>query len=248
MAKEKGKRVFSLNEIEEIKCLVRQKEYADDETQKLIRRKIRKIGLRWNEVAGRSMKFNLTNLQKLFEIGVLKVEGDLVETYAENGYDLATPKHKNIIMDNKAIMNDRSLSCKGRKDSDEHYVIDLCDNILGTKALRQHRFEFLKGDTGVSLPVDAYYPELNLVVEYNEIQHTESTPFFDKKMTVSGVSRGEQRRIYDQRRREILPKYGIKLVNISYTDFGDTKKIKRDIAHNRETVEKILKNAEITIF
>ena len=37
------------------------------------------------------------------------------------------------------------------------------------------------------LPVDAYYEELNLVVEYREKQHTEEIKFFDRsdKITVS---------------------------------------------------------------
>ena len=101
-----------------------------------------------------------------------------------------------------------------RKNSDEHYVIDLCDEILGLKASRQHTFDFLRGDgePGRKLPVDAYYPNLKLVVEYKERQHTESVAFFNKKTTVSGVSRDEQRRIYDQRRRNVLPKHGIQLI------------------------------------
>ena len=43
-----------------------------------------------------------------------------------------------------------------RKDSDEFYVINLCDDILGLKALRQHTFDFLRGDgtPGRKLPED----------------------------------------------------------------------------------------------
>ena len=57
---------------------------------------------------------------------------------------------------------------------DEDYIIDLCDKILGLKALRQHRFDFLRGDPkrngkpGVRLPVDAFYDSKNLVIEYYE--------------------------------------------------------------------------------
>ncbi len=98
---------------------------------------------------------------------------------------------------------------------DEDYVIDLCDKVLRQTALRQHRFGFLRGDAGsgglaASLPVDAYYPALKLVVEYHERQHSEAVALFDRRMTVSGVSRGEQRRRYDQLRREVLPKHGLK--------------------------------------
>ena len=110
--------------------------------------------------------------------------------------------------------------------SDEHYVIDLCDEVLGSKALRQHRFDFLRGDArpgaqGVCLPVDAYYPEVDLVIEYRERQHNEAVSFFDKpdRVTVSGVHRGEQRRLYDERRRKGLPEHGIRLVELSHTDF-----------------------------
>lgn len=125
-----------------------------------------------------------------------------------------------------------------RSDSDESYVIDLCDEVLGELALRQHTFDFLRGDpsesfpSGKKLPVDAYYPNKNIVVEYREKQHTESVAFFDRRSTVSGVGRGEQRRIYDQRRRDILPQYGIKLIEISYSSFNyDSKK---KIIRNRQ--------------
>ena len=58
-------------------------------------------------------------------------------------------------------------------------------------------------------------------MEYREKQHTESVSFFDKpnKLTVSGVNRGLQRKIYDERRRTVLPKHKISLIEISYSDF-----------------------------
>lgn len=138
-----------------------------------------------------------------------------------------------------------------RLDSDETYVINLCDEILNIKGIRQHRFDFLRGDIGKNgksrrLPVDVYYLELNLVVEYREKQHEEPTSFFDKpdKMTISGVSRGEQRKVYDQRRRDVLPKHGITLLEISYKDFqfDSRKRIVRnnvkDIAVLRNKLKK----------
>jgi len=64
----------------------------------------------------------------------------------------------------------------GRDSSDEAYVADLCDRILGETALRQHRFDWLLGDPTSAgrrarLPVDACSTGLRLVVEYREIQH-----------------------------------------------------------------------------
>ena len=76
-----------------------------------------------------------------------------------------------------------------KKYRDEDYVIDLCDEVLNLKASRQHRFDFLVGDTGMPLPTDAYYAEHNLVVEYRERQHTESIGFWNK-MTASDVHSG----------------------------------------------------------
>ena len=140
----------------------------------------------------------------------------------------------------------RSLS---RSQSDEAYVIDLCDEVLQLRASRQHHFDFLVGDPGQygrcrKLPVDAYYESLSLVIEYREKQHTEEVRHFDKPdiMTVSGVNRGEQLKIYDQRRRDELPKHGIKLIEISYTDFefDSRKKIVRDYPKDLLKVKQIL--------
>jgi hypothetical protein len=139
---------------------------------------------------------------------------------------------------------------KVKSDSDEKYVIDLCDKILGIQASRQHKFEFLRGDynskgSSRKLPVDAYYQDLNLAIEYRERQHTESVAFFDKidKLTVSGVHRGEQRRRYDQRRRDILPKHGIVLIEISYSDFdhNSRKRINREPKTDMAIIKQMLK-------
>ncbi|MCX5275035.1 hypothetical protein [Streptomyces virginiae] len=87
-----------------------------------------------------------------------------------------------------------------RDGSDEAYVVGLCERILGENALPQHRFDWLLGDPGsggrrVQLPVDAFWPGHQLVVEYRELQHDQPMPHFDKpnRLTVSGVHRGEQR-------------------------------------------------------
>ena len=113
-----------------------------------------------------------------------------------------------------------------RNCSDEHYIIDLLDDYLGLKAERQKTFDFLRGDPspnrqGRKLPVDAFYPSLCMAVEYHERQHSESVKHFDKpdKITVSGVHRGKQRLIYDQRRQEILPLHSISLVLLKYSEF-----------------------------
>lgn len=114
-----------------------------------------------------------------------------------------------------------------RCSSDEAWIIDLCDAVLGKKAIRQHRFPFLLGDAGASgrrvlLPVDAFYPDLGLVIEYHERQHSGRVRFFDDRPTISGVPRGEQRRRYDDYRRTLLPLHGCALVVFDYSEFGHT--------------------------
>lgn len=93
------------------------------------------------------------------------------------------------------------------------------------------------------LPVDAYYPDLGLVVEYCERQHMESVAFFDRRLTVSGVGRGEQRRKYDQRRRELLPAHRLQLVEIAFSQLKHTKskRLMRDSAADLEVLRARLK-------
>lgn len=138
------------------------------------------------------------------------------------------------------------------KKRDEDYVIELCSRVLNqeNEVKTQHRFNFLRGDVlkdgalkenvGRMLPVDAYYKRLNLVIEYWECQHTEQVKFFDKKKTCDGRTRAEQRVIYDQRRKELLPKNGIKLVIIKYSDFGDRKRLCRNPEHDMAVIKQKL--------
>ena len=144
------------------------------------------------------------------------------------------------VIEQKEVVKIRKSKLHKRSNSDEAYIIDMCDEVLGCLASRQHTFDFLLGDLhkdGISrtkLPVDAYYASLSLVIEFMEKQHTEGVTHFDKPnvMTISGVSRGEQRRIYDKRRRDLLLSTGLKLLN-DYSEFEHTSSKK--LLRNRES-------------
>jgi len=134
-----------------------------------------------------------------------------------------------------------------RSESDEFYVVDLSDELLGVPASRQHKFEWLRGDWSEKkqsfsyLPVDGYWKSLDLVIEYAERQHSEPVKVFDQRDTVSGVPRGQQRRIYDQRRVDLVPANGLRLVVIPATAFLLTRKrIARDHKRDIEVVRGIL--------
>ena len=130
-----------------------------------------------------------------------------------------------------------------RAASDEHYVLDLCDEVLGAACQRQATFDWLRGDpssnrpAGTKLPVDGYWRELGLVVEFQEEQHYGPSPFFDRRQTVSGVGRGEQRRLYDARKRELVPVNGLELVVIAKSEFVvKSKRIIREHARDSDVV------------
>ncbi|WP_433341502.1 hypothetical protein [Micromonospora sp. CA-111912] len=136
-----------------------------------------------------------------------------------------------------------------RSASDEAYVIDLCDDVLGEQAARQHRFEWLLGDPSLTgrqakLPVDAYWARRRLVVEYRELQHDQPVPHFDKpdRLTVSGVHRGKQRALYDARRDAEIPAHGLRLVVIRPRDL-DTDgrgRLRRNTTADRQILRKLL--------
>jgi len=137
----------------------------------------------------------------------------------------------------------------GRESSDEHYVVDLCDEVLREKGMRQHRFDWLLGDAGKSgrqakLPVDGFWPGANIVVEYRELQHVGPVPQFDKpdRLTVSGVHRGLQRVIYDARRDQLIPAHGIRLVVIapSHLDANSRGRLLRNREGDLVTVRRIM--------
>ena len=136
-----------------------------------------------------------------------------------------------------------------RADRDEDYVIDVCDEILGEPALRQYRFGWLRGDPGrtgrrVALPVDAYWPDPAVVLEYRELQHEEPNRHFDKpdQLTISGVHRGILRAIYDARRDELIPAHGIRLVVITphHLDATGRGRLRRTRSYDQPAIERLL--------
>lgn len=218
----KSKLIYTKEEAEEIKRLIEAKLKADSAKQRGIRAKIRKLGFRASEFGFRD---GYTVAQFL---SVVKITGTQT-----------TAGITNTVNVHIAPSTRETKATKTRMQSDESYVIDLCDEVLQLKAFLQHRFDFLKGDAGTKLPVDAYYPTLKLVVEFRERQHTEDVKFFDRRQTGSGVGRGEQRKLYDQRRRELLPKNGIQLLEIGYDDFEHSSKKK--LFKNREADLKVIR-------
>jgi hypothetical protein len=131
-----------------------------------------------------------------------------------------------------------------RVTSDEHYVLDLCDTLLGEAA---------SGTIGSSIgyvatPVRGYRLTATGPVTASSLSTTNASTYepvaiFDKPnvITVSGVHRGEQRRLYDLRRQELVPAHGLRLVVIRSTDLAGTgRRLRRDVDHDAPIISNML--------
>jgi len=142
-----------------------------------------------------------------------------------------------------------------RTESDEKYILDLVAEVLTEPDYRwQHRFPTLLGDPGKdgkqrTLPVDGYFPRHRLIVEYWEKQHSAPVPIMDEGMTVSGISRGHQRRAYDQRRQAWADAHRLRLVILDYRGFetDELGRLRRDPAHDRQIVAQALQAAGVLV-
>ena len=221
----KGKTNFTELEAEKIIALIEEKLKLDSNGQKGIRAKIRNLGFYASD-------FGLRDNYTVADFKSVTTIAGKSETLNSE----ITIKAQIPIITKSAKLT--------RSTSDESYIIDLCDEVLKQAAQRQHRFDFLKGDTGVRLPVDAYYAKLKLVVEYHERQHTEEVKFFDKRITSSGVGRGEQRKLYDERRKTEIPQNDLSLIILNFSEFvhSPSKRLHRDNVSDIAVIEQKLKN------
>jgi len=144
---------------------------------------------------------------------------------------------------------------KKRTDSDETYVLDLIAEIIDENYKGQMKFDTLLGDPGKAgqrrkLPVDAYFPEANLIVEYKEKQHSQPINIMDRRMTISGVHRGEQRKLYDLRKEKWAADNKMQFLSISYTDLAHKRsgRLKRSIEEDmikiKNLIQKLIRGFE----
>lgn len=227
----KGKNTFSAEDANRIRALLAKKLRTASSGQKAVRDGLRRLEFYITDFHHPARPFGPQHFDELVASGQVRVmDGTSIRT--PQSMPAATPSSKSGLSPKPT---------RARSASDESYVIDLCDEVLGRSAERQKRFSFLVGDAGAALPVDAYYPHIKLVVEYRERQHTESVAFFNRRQTCSGVDRGMQRRIYDQRRRDVLPQHGMDLVELSFDMFEHDSR--KRLRRNREADLAVVKKA-----
>jgi len=145
-------------------------------------------------------------------------------------------------------VTNKQKAIRRRESSDEYYLIGLINELLNTRASHQHTFDFLLGDyhkngkTRTELPLDAYYAEKNLVIEFLDKSNSESIN--QDKMTISGVTRAEQRDIYRKRKQGVLKANDINLIEIDYARFDSDseKKLSRNMENDVTLLKEILKH------
>jgi hypothetical protein len=134
---------------------------------------------------------------------------------------------KNVSLSIRVIITplaDESTTVRRAVGKVADYVIGLLDEILDGGVEREKRYPWALGDrsdkTGrqARLPFDAVWEARRLVVEVDEDQHRRPVTFWDKpdRLTMSGVDRQEQRRIYDQRKRAAARSRGYTVVEIGW--------------------------------
>jgi hypothetical protein len=131
------------------------------------------------------------------------------------------------------------------------YVIELLADILGEEPEREARYGWALGDlsqkTGrrVRLPFDAVWESLRLIVEVDEDQHRRAVEFWDKpdRLTVSGVDRGQQRRIYDLRKRAATRENGYRVVEIEWE--RQPQPAQRNKAADRRRLRALLRDVRV---
>lgn len=97
----------------------------------------------------------------------------------------------------------------------EDAAISLVAKIIHAKKIIKNQgvFDWLRGDKGTRLRVDAYFPNEKLVLEYHGAQHFKPNKLMDRR-----GGRFEQRKKYTQLRQKLIPVHGTKLLEIKYDE------------------------------
>ena len=168
-------------------------------------------------------------LNKIPRLHAERIQGNTYWYFVREG-ETYTPKETL----NPISKKDRAA--QAIENSDEFYLIGLCDQILNQTASRKHTFDNLlgnlhkKGKGRTKLPLAAYYEPLKLAIDFTgKKQNTEE--------------REERLRIYGIRKKEVLDRKKIKYLLINYTDFDcdENQNLNRNTEQDIIKLKQILK-------
>lgn len=130
------------------------------------------------------------------------------------------------------------------QNSDEFYLVNLCDELLGQEGSRKHMFDTLvgklhkRGKGRTKLPLDAYYEDLKLVIEFSR-----------KDVDFDALDKKEQARMiqvkhYDKLKKKAILKKDLRLMEINYASFecNETNKLIRNTEDDKVILKGLLKD------
>ncbi|WP_162819720.1 hypothetical protein [Kordia sp. SMS9] len=130
------------------------------------------------------------------------------------------------------------------KNSDENYLLDVCDELLAQKASRKHTFDTLvgnlhkRGKGRTKLPLDAYYKDSKLVIE-----------FFQKEKNFEDLDEKEQARVtqikyYDELKKEAVLNKRFRYMKINFAQFecDENGKLIRNTENDTTVLKEMLKD------
>ena len=147
-----------------------------------------------------------------------------------NTYWYVVREGVNYVAPENSLISKKQKSIDQRENSDEFFIITLCDQILNESASRKHKFPFLVGDIHKrgkdrsTLAVDAYYKDHNLVVQYEDDPQ-------DFTQTGANFDRAAQIEKYNHKRRIVLEKKDYHFIELKASTFGcnEQHKLIRDV-------------------
>ena len=184
-------------------------------------------------------------LEKIPRLHAERINGDVYWYFLREGAEYVS----NHVSD---VPNAKQKRAEERANSDEVYLMGLVDELLEQTGSRKHTFEYLLGDlhqngkTRTLLAIDVYYHNLGLALEIVEHPdtHKNAVDSKEEKLTVSGITRAEQRLKYFNRKRKVLTekdKYFVE-IPIGKFDVDDSLKLIRDKQNDARVLRGLLSN------
>ncbi len=99
----------------------------------------------------------------------------------------------------------------------QHVVMNLFREILCSEYVAEESFDWLRSKKGRLMKVDAYFPEFNLVIEYDGEQHYMPVQWYGRKKA-NAIEAFERQKKRDLMKNQLILNGGLKLIRIKYDE------------------------------
>ncbi len=199
---------------------------------------------------GQPLRQELRTLDKNDQLG--EIPSVHAERIGVDTYWYFVKEGENYVSDRKPAdaPNKKELKAIARANSDENYLIGLIDELFEKEGSRKHKFDFLLGDLHqngkkrTKLPIDVYYKHKRLALEFTKHpkELINANQALEDKLTVSGISRAEQRKKYFERKKKTLEERATNFIEIPKAKFevNDSFKLKRNKSNDERVLRELL--------